>query len=203
MPLSKAHKARTRDDIVRSAGREFRRAGFEAASVDALMAGAGLTRGGFYAHFESKEELFATVVATDHGLIRMLAARRAATAAAWRRVTLKLLRDYLAADHLGEVSANCSFAALTADASRGSASVRAAYARAFDQLVSELLRRCGESAAAAAARATSGQRAAASQVAVLAIGSLVIAAALGPGPAARASLEGAWTVVQRLLSAPA
>lgn len=196
MPLSKQHKALTRERIVRSAGRIFRRVGFEAAGIDAVMAEAGLTRGGFYAHFKSKEDLFATVVGTDHGLIRMLSARAATTPAQWRTQTLKLLADYLHPDHLEEVAQGCSFAALTADASRGSAAVRAAYGRAFDELVAELLRRHGESAELAAARAKTKQREAAAEVAVVAIGALIIGAALGGGPAARAALLGAWAAVR-------
>ncbi len=196
MPLSKEHKAQTRERIVRSAGRLFRRAGFEAAGIDAVMADAGLTRGGFYAHFASKEDLFANVVAADHGLIRMLAARGAATPALWRRQTLKLLADYLHPDHLEEVALGCSFAALTADAGRGSPAVRAAYGRAFDELVAQLLRRFGETADRARVRASAKQREAAAQVAVVAIGSLIIGAALGGGPAARAALAAAWSNVR-------
>ncbi|MGB3937083.1 MAG: helix-turn-helix domain-containing protein, partial [Burkholderiales bacterium] len=163
------HKARTRERIVRSAGRAFRRAGYAAAGIDAVMADAGLTRGGFYAHFASKEDLFASVLATDHGLIRSLAAREAATPRAWNARTLKLLSDYLHPDHLHVVSRDCSFAALTADAARRGAAVRRAYRRAFDDLVAQLLRRRGESARLARRRATPARRAAASQVAVLAV----------------------------------
>ena len=90
MPLSQQHKARTRERILRSAGRVFRASGYEATGVDAVMAGAGLTRGGFYAHFGSKEELFAAVLAADHGLIRMLAARDAASPVAWRAMCILL-----------------------------------------------------------------------------------------------------------------
>ncbi len=201
MPLGKEHKARTRERIVRSAGRLFRRRGFAAAGVQALMAEAGLTHGGFYAHFASKEALFATVLATDHGLIRMLAARKAATPAQWRGCTLKLLADYLHPDHLQVVAEGCSFAALTADASRGNAAVRAAYGLAFEELVAQLLRRHGETAAQAGARAGAGQRATAAQVAVVAIGTLIIAAALGPGPAARTALAGARATVRDLMDA--
>jgi TetR/AcrR family transcriptional regulator, transcriptional repressor for nem operon len=196
MPLSKQHKAQTRERILRGAGRVFRRVGFEAAGIDAVMAEAGLTRGGFYAHFGSKEELFASVVGTDHGLIRMLAAREAGNPAQWRTRTLKLLADYLHPDHLDEVSQGCSFAALTADASRGSPPVRAAYGRAFGELVAQLLRRHGESAEQATARANARQREAAAEVAVVATGALIIGAALGGSPAARAALAGAWATVR-------
>ena len=48
-------KGKTRSRIVRAAGRVFRREGYHAAGVDKVMAEAGLTAGGFYAHFDSKD----------------------------------------------------------------------------------------------------------------------------------------------------
>lgn len=201
MPRTKEHKARTRERIIRSAGRVFRRVGFEAATIDAVMAEAGLTRGGFYAHFASKDALFASVIGTDHGLIRMLAARAPGTPAQFRSRTLALLRDYLDSQHLEEISRDCSFAALTADARRGSRAVRAAYGRAFETLIAELLRGPAETAAQARSRATPRERANAAQVAAVATGTLVIAAALGPGDASRAALESAWEAVRARLGA--
>jgi TetR/AcrR family transcriptional regulator, transcriptional repressor for nem operon len=59
-------KERTRARILRAAARTFRRRGYHASGVDAVMAAAGLTAGGFYAHFRSKDDLFAEVV--DHGV---------------------------------------------------------------------------------------------------------------------------------------
>ncbi len=199
MPRTKEHKARTRERIVRSAGRVFRRVGYEAATIDGVMAEAELTRGGFYAHFASKDALFATVVETDHGLIRMLAARAASAPAQFRARTRALLRDYLDPDHLEEISRDCSFAALTADARRGSRAVRAAYGRAFETLVAELLRGPGETAVHARRRATRRERANAAQIAAVATGTLVIAAALGPGEASSAALESAWEAVRARL----
>src|SRR4029450_7250574 len=51
MPYSEGHKARTRARILTAAAQLFRRDGFAHTSVDTLMGEAGLTRGGFYAHF--------------------------------------------------------------------------------------------------------------------------------------------------------
>ena len=58
MPYTQEHKAETRARIVRSALGLFVRHGFEPVSIDAIMAEAGLTRGGFYNHFATKEELY-------------------------------------------------------------------------------------------------------------------------------------------------
>lgn len=64
MPYSSEHKIRTRERIVASARKLFNRHGFQQVSIDRIMAEAGLTRGGFYAHFDSKDELYAAAVAS-------------------------------------------------------------------------------------------------------------------------------------------
>src|SRR3954471_10083763 len=57
------HKEQTRAKILRAAGKVFRREGYHAAGVDKVMEEAGLTAGGFYAHFGSKEALLAETLA--------------------------------------------------------------------------------------------------------------------------------------------
>ena len=57
------HKEQTRAKILRAAAKVFRREGYHAASVDKVMEEAGLTAGGFYAHFGSKEALLAETLA--------------------------------------------------------------------------------------------------------------------------------------------
>ncbi|MFC5551221.1 TetR/AcrR family transcriptional regulator [Massilia aerilata] len=64
MPYSSEHKAQTRERIVHAARRLFNRHGFEQVSIDRVMLDAGLTRGGFYHHFKSKDELYAAAVAS-------------------------------------------------------------------------------------------------------------------------------------------
>ena len=62
MPYSANHKAETRARIVESARALFNRHGFTEVSIDEIMASAGLTRGGFYNHFKTKDELYAEAV---------------------------------------------------------------------------------------------------------------------------------------------
>ena len=62
MPYPAGHKERVRERIVDSARRLFNRHGFEQTSIDQIMSEAGLTRGGFYHHFKSKDELYAAAV---------------------------------------------------------------------------------------------------------------------------------------------
>ena len=68
----KEHKAETRARILETARQEFRANGFEQASIDSLMGAAGLTRGGFYAHFASKEDLVREVLRIDAGFVKAL-----------------------------------------------------------------------------------------------------------------------------------
>src|SRR6188508_1929234 len=74
MPPSPGHSARVRAEIFRHAARLFRLRGYAGTSIDDVMLAAGLTRGAFYAHFKSKDELFAEVIGAGHGLLARLRA---------------------------------------------------------------------------------------------------------------------------------
>ena len=63
----KEHKQETRQRIIQTAGRRFKRDGIDGSGIAALMADAGLTNGAFYAHFASKSDLVATAVADQLG----------------------------------------------------------------------------------------------------------------------------------------
>ena len=63
MPPSRKHHNRIRELVLQSAGRLFNRHGFNAVSIDDVMAEAGLTRGSFYCYFTSKSDLYAQSVA--------------------------------------------------------------------------------------------------------------------------------------------
>jgi len=58
MPYAPEHKEQTRARIVECARRMFNRHGFDAVSIDQIMASAGLTHGGFYHHFANQEALY-------------------------------------------------------------------------------------------------------------------------------------------------
>lgn len=178
MPLSPQHKARTRERIVAAAGRAFRRRGAEAPTVDELMADAGLTRGGFYAHFDSKQALLAEVLATDHGLVRQLARRVDGPPPAWLAQTRRVFADYLQPGHLSEVAAGCSFAALAAEAARADEAARQGFRAAWRRAQAEVLRHSGERWRHALQRATGEQRAHALLLLSTAIGAVQQAAAL-------------------------
>src|ERR1700722_18271944 len=62
MPYPVGHRAEVKRKMVESARRLFNRPGFDNISVDQIMSGAGLTRGGFYSYFDSKSDLYAEVL---------------------------------------------------------------------------------------------------------------------------------------------
>ena len=62
MPYAAGHREQVREKIVNSARRLFNRHGFDNVFLDQIMAGAGLTRGGFYSYFTSKSNLYAEVL---------------------------------------------------------------------------------------------------------------------------------------------
>ena len=69
MPPSPAHTSRVRAEIFGHAGRLFRLRGYAGTNIDDIMLAAGLTRGSFYAHFKSKEDLFVQVIGSGQGLL--------------------------------------------------------------------------------------------------------------------------------------
>ena len=102
------HKAQTRRRIIETAGRRFKQDGIDGSGVAALMADAGLTNGAFYAHFESKDDLVANVVADQ------LADQRAVLASLpeGRAALEQFVRDYLSPQHRDHPDAGCPNAAL-------------------------------------------------------------------------------------------
>jgi len=178
MPLSKAHKERTRARILEAAGRLFRERGFAATGIDALMGAARLTRGGFYAHFPDKEAVLVEVLLADRGLPRMLRARNGTSGAQLRRQAGRIFANYLAPAHQDEVATGCSAAALAADASRAGPRARVAYRALLTSVAGELLRRPGEDAACAWRSAGASRRREALFLTALATGAVATARAL-------------------------
>jgi TetR/AcrR family transcriptional repressor of nem operon len=136
--VNPARKARTHQEILDHAARLFRLRGYEATTIDDVMLAAGMTRGAFYAHFKSKDDLFAEVLRTSHGLLRLLRGRTGENPRALGHEASRLLDDYLHKDHLGEVSVGCTPAALPGDVGRAPLAARLAYGNAVYGLIAEL-----------------------------------------------------------------
>lgn len=125
------HKAQTRTRIIESAGRRLKQAGIDGSGVAALMADAGLTNGAFYAHFQSKDDLVANVVAEQ------LAAQHAVLAALpeGRAGLEQYVREYLAPQHRDHPETGCPNAALLDEISRCSHAVRDAHTQGIEAIV--------------------------------------------------------------------
>jgi TetR/AcrR family transcriptional repressor of nem operon len=138
MRYPEKHKQETRERVVRAAARLFRRQGVRAVSIDRIMEATGLTRGGFYRHFESKAALYREVIASEHDFIERLRARDAAEPRALARAGRRIASDYLAPAHRRQVIRGCTLASLVMDTARGGGAEQRRYADALRELLAEL-----------------------------------------------------------------
>src|SRR5690349_22237379 len=114
MRYGKDHKQATRQRIVEAAGRRFKQDGIDGAGVAAVMSDAGLTNGAFYAHFASKEDLVANVLADQ-----LRAQRQSLDAQAPDRAGLEaFVRAYLSPQHRDQCADGCPSAALLDEIAR-------------------------------------------------------------------------------------
>ena len=121
---TRAQTAENRDRIIAAAAQAFRERGFDGIGVAELMRSVGLTHGGFYGHFGSKEELMA--LACRRAVADMLGDWRARTAAAPGDPAATIVAPYLAAGHRDAPGGGCLMAALGPEAARAAPPVRAA-----------------------------------------------------------------------------
>ncbi|MBI4625552.1 MAG: TetR family transcriptional regulator [Verrucomicrobia bacterium] len=132
-----AHKQATRRRILEVAGQAFRERGVAATGVDDVMRRAGLTHGGFYAHFRGKSELVAEVCAAAFAAAGPNLDRIAAAPTAAGRARL-LIDSYLATRHRDNRSSGCFVVAVGADMVRLQGAARAGFARGFAQHLARL-----------------------------------------------------------------
>ena len=137
MRKSRAEAARTRERIVSGASAMFREQGLADVGVASLMADAGLTHGGFYSHFESREALVAEAL-------------RFALVQSAQRIYLgelgsgdkpgysRLIRKYLSKGHRDDPKNGCVLASLGAEVARQDGESRSVFSRGFDELVTLL-----------------------------------------------------------------
>jgi TetR/AcrR family transcriptional regulator, transcriptional repressor for nem operon len=127
MRKSREEAAETRKRIVRAAAREFRERGIVATGLADLMKAAGLTHGGFYKHFGSKDQLVAeaTVSAMD-SILEELAAHPTVNSA---------VAAYLSTRHRDNPASGCPLAAIGGELARSDKKTRAAATAGFVRLV--------------------------------------------------------------------
>src|ERR1700753_2125237 len=123
MRKSKLETAATRQRIVTAADGEFRRKGIDGTGLADLMAAAGLTHGGFYKHFRSKEQVVEESVAlATQSMVEAM--RRTLSASPGGQGLQTAIGEYLSADHRDDAAGGCPFAALGSEVARSSDAVR-------------------------------------------------------------------------------
>src|SRR5882762_2936895 len=196
MPYPVGHRTEVKRKIVESARRLFNRHGFDHISVDQIMAGAGLTRGGFYSYFESKSDLYAEVLGCFF------------TDPEWKNcwegvhvdltstdVGAQIVRAYLSRQHLENVENSCPMVALPTDVARSNPRARQAFEQVFKGMVSVLER--------SLTRNGQPRRTTAQAIAALCVGGMVVARAVADRRLADNLRDACMTVALQLGNWPA
>jgi TetR/AcrR family transcriptional repressor of nem operon len=191
MPYPTAHRPETKKKIVESARRLFNRHGFDNVSLNQIMAGAGLTHGGFYSYFKSKGDLYAEVLGcffTDPNW-----------KSCWDGVEVDLtssdvgpqvVRAYLSRQHYENVENSCPMVALPSDVARSHNAAKHVFQTVFLAMVSALERSLP---AKGRPRHINGQA-----LAALCVGGMVVARAMVDTAAADNLREACMTVALQL-----
>jgi TetR/AcrR family transcriptional repressor of nem operon len=171
MPYPTGHRGEVRKNIIQSARRLFNRHGFDNVSLKQIMAGAGLTHGGFYTYFKSKSDLYVEVLGcffTDpewkscwEGVEVELSSRD---------VGPQVVRAYLSRQHFEDIENSCPMTALPTDVARSTASTKRAFETVFHAMVSVLERSIREK--------NRPRRLPAQAIAALCVGGMVVARAM-------------------------
>lgn len=138
MRSTKAKAAETRDRIITEAAQQFRVRGFAGIGVADIMKRVGLTHGGFYAHFASKEDLMA--LACRRAVGDMLDDWRSKAVAAPEDALGAIVRPYLSAEHRDRPATGCLMATLGPEASREDEPVRRAVTECLEDVLETLER---------------------------------------------------------------
>ena len=134
MRYSREHKQETHDRIVKKASVRLREKGAHGIGVADLMKEAGLTHGGFYAHFDSREAL--VIEAFSYAMDRSMDHWRKLTGEAAPEKRLALVAEsYLSALHRDNPGHGCSIPALGAEIARESPKTRKAFAGKLDEMI--------------------------------------------------------------------
>ncbi len=138
MRYEKGHKELTRKRILEIASRRFRKEGIDAVGLASLMSDAGLTHGGFYNHFKSKEELVAAALADSFQEPAGKPNERASTEK--YGALERFVRTYLHPKHRDNPDKGCAIAAAATEIARHSESTR----KVIDEKIEKLLTYIGE-----------------------------------------------------------
>lgn len=191
MPYPASHRSQVRRKIIDSARRLFNRHGFENVSLQQIMAGAGLTHGGFYSYFKSKSDLYAEVLGcffTDPDWKNC-----------WEGVHVDLsstdvgpqvVRAYLSRQHYEDVENSCPMVALPTDVGRSNATARRAFETVFKAMVSVLERSLLDK--------SRPRRSKAQAIAAMCIGGMIVARTMVDRPLADELRDACAVMAQKL-----
>jgi TetR/AcrR family transcriptional repressor of nem operon len=172
MRMSREAMAEHRREIVAAASRLLRERGIEGTSVADLMQAAGLTHGGFYRHFESKEALVAeTVQSIYDSLVKGFEVKADKTSEA--EVVADYAAKYLTRYHVANPGMGCPMAALGVEAARETADVRRVFANGTQRTIDKL--------SAGLSGSPAERRLKAVRMLASLVGAVVIARAVGDG----------------------
>ncbi|BAN26685.1 TetR/AcrR family transcriptional regulator [Caballeronia insecticola] len=131
MRKSRQEAAETRQRIVESASVRFRENGIDATALADLMAQAGLSHGGFYKHFASKEQVVLESLELASNALR----DGMSTALEGKGGINAAVAAYLSAEHRDNPGGGCPFVALSGELARGSEEVRHAATEGIERLI--------------------------------------------------------------------
>jgi len=134
-----SRKEVTHERIVETAARAIRRSGYDGTGVAEIMKEAGLTHGGFYAHFDSREGMLAEA-ADRAGADTVALMARVAGRAAPKRELEAMLGAYLSREHVEDTETGCAIAALGCEMPRQSPRVRRAATRRIKEMIDLIAR---------------------------------------------------------------
>lgn len=180
MPYPEGHRDETRRRILDSARKLLNRNGLAGVSIDEIMAGAGLTRGGFYSYFSSKEELYAEAI--THFMA-------GAALPQWQCNVFELPREsnafaraildaYLSRAHMADIEESCPIVGLATDVARSVGPVRTAYRQVLDMLIDIFTTTMGPDTLSPESATPNQDRQRALALAALCVGGIVLARAV-------------------------
>jgi TetR/AcrR family transcriptional repressor of nem operon len=190
---SRSAKAESKDRIVQEAARLFRAGGIGSTAVADVMSAAGLTHGGFYRHFGSKDELAAEAIekaVADYAqpleqAIKLHGPKKSIT---------RYVNQYLSEEHVAMIAGGCPLAALGGELARGPRACKQAYACGAQRVI-DLLGRGWEGGGEAA-------RAQATTLLALMVGAVVLARVVDSSQHRQRILSAARTQARELLRGP-
>jgi len=173
MRYSKDHKAETHERIVKNASVRLRERGAANLGVAELMKDAGLTHGGFYAHFSSRDALICEAFAHAMEQTTRRWRKRAESAPEGKRLAT-IVNGYLTPEHRDDIGNGCALPSLGAEVLRASPKTRKAFAAKLEEMIDVMVEQGSDQTPKAARREA---------IAALAtmMGALILARSAGAG----------------------